>query len=108
MDDRLRSKAVNPGVYCGVNVGTNHPLVVCRIRALCQCWRYHAKMVSTELEEIKNGKVKNPNVKLDIGLIFGYRTKLDAVQDIDNAESSTAGRPPHAIDKERKKSVVAY
>ncbi|GBP35239.1 hypothetical protein EVAR_19459_1 [Eumeta japonica] len=53
VDDRLRSKVVDTRVYRGINSGTDHFLVVCRIKALCQRWRHHAKMITTELGQIK-------------------------------------------------------
>ncbi|GBP80389.1 hypothetical protein EVAR_44622_1 [Eumeta japonica] len=59
----LRSKIVDTRVYRGVNVGTDHFLGVCRIKDLYQCWRYHTKMVTAELEGTKVGKLHNQNVK---------------------------------------------
>ncbi|GBP36859.1 hypothetical protein EVAR_96106_1 [Eumeta japonica] len=64
--DRLTSKVVNKTVYRGINVGIDPFLVVCQIRALCQRWRHHAKMVTTVLERIKVGKLQNQNVKDEV------------------------------------------
>ncbi|GBP84083.1 hypothetical protein EVAR_68785_1 [Eumeta japonica] len=63
VDDRLRSKVVDTRVYRDVNVNTGLILVVCRIKVLCQRWQHHAKMVTTELERIKVGKLQDQNVK---------------------------------------------
>ncbi|GBP65757.1 hypothetical protein EVAR_44402_1 [Eumeta japonica] len=53
VDDGLRSKVMDTGAYHGANSGTDHFLVVCRIKALCQRWRHDAKIITTELERIK-------------------------------------------------------
>ncbi|GBP35552.1 hypothetical protein EVAR_17413_1 [Eumeta japonica] len=63
VDDRLRSKVVDMRVYLAFIVGTDHFLVVCRIKPLCQLWRHHAKIVTMELECTKNGKLQDQNVK---------------------------------------------
>ncbi|GBP82700.1 hypothetical protein EVAR_64588_1 [Eumeta japonica] len=65
VNDRLRSKVMGTRVYRGANIGTDHFLVVCRIKALCQHWRHHAKMVTTELELIKVGKLQDQNIKYE-------------------------------------------
>ncbi|GBP80994.1 hypothetical protein EVAR_68805_1 [Eumeta japonica] len=57
--DRLRSKVVDTRVYRGVNGGT----VVVGIKALCLRWRHQAKMVTTELERIKVGKLQDQDIK---------------------------------------------
>ncbi|GBP15734.1 hypothetical protein EVAR_93922_1 [Eumeta japonica] len=38
MDDLLGSEVMDTLVYCDVNVGTDHFLVACRIKPLCQRW----------------------------------------------------------------------
>ncbi|GBP15864.1 hypothetical protein EVAR_12463_1 [Eumeta japonica] len=53
VDDWLGSKIVDTREYRGVKVGTYYFLVIYRIKALCQRWQHHAKIVTTELERIK-------------------------------------------------------
>ncbi|GBP80036.1 hypothetical protein EVAR_53176_1 [Eumeta japonica] len=48
VNDRLKNKVVGTGVQRGVTVGTDHFFVVCRIKALCQRSRHHAKITPME------------------------------------------------------------
>lgn len=63
VDERMRGMIVDTRVYRGLNVGTDHYLVMSRVRGLSKTWRRHPKVFKTELERIKVERLNEKETK---------------------------------------------
>ncbi|CAG4937324.1 unnamed protein product [Parnassius apollo] len=63
VNERMRSAVVDPRVYRGSNEGTDHYLVLCRIRGLFRRWRHRTSVSTTALQRIRIERLQDEDVK---------------------------------------------
>lgn len=77
VDERLNSKVRDARAFRGINDGTDHSLVVCKIRGLFRRWWHRIPAPITELPRIKVEVLKEENKRKEFEKKF--KEKLENV-----------------------------